>query len=220
MTIETVLSAKSLWFMDMRGLNPRGRNLYPLIGPLLKQWYGFTEPTEFDENKGIQYRGGEFSPSGQNTDITGIAVTLYSNGLVAETCTTTADTDLWLGSALEHLAKERIIVYRPEMVKRKQYATELVVRPRQPLKPLETFSALYRLLVELIYPQYADNVHFETAGFVFDVDHTFPHRQVSFTFQRRAGVAWEENLYYSHGPFSNEQHQLVLDKLEKALLGG
>ena len=217
MTIETVLSARSIWFMDMRGLNPRGRNLYRLIGPLLNQWYGFTEPKEFDENKGVRYREGEFSPSEKGTDMTGVAVTIYSDGMVAETSTTTTDADLGLGRALERLAKEGIITYRPEMVKRKQYATELVVRPRQPLKSLATFSALYKLLLELVYPQHANNVHFETAGFVFDVDPTFLQRQVAFTFQRRLGVSWEENLYYSHGPFSSEQHALVLDELERAL---
>lgn len=219
MTVESVLSARSLWFMDMRGLNPRGRNLYRLIGPLLSRWYGFTEPTEFDESKGVQFIGGEFSPSEKGTDMTGVNITLFADGIVAQTCTTTNDGDLFLGRGLERLAKDGIITYGPDMVRRKRYATEFVVKPMKPLRPLPNFSALYKLLAEIICPGDAMYADFEVSGLVFDIDPTLPRRQVPFTFQRRLGAEFQENLYYSHGPFSNEQHEQVLDELEKALGG-
>jgi hypothetical protein len=101
------------------------------------------------------------------------------------------------------------------MVKRKRYASEVLVRPATSLEPLPNFASLYKLLAEVVYPQ--SPVQFETAGLVFDVDFALPNKQASFTFQRRFGVPREENLYYSHGPFSSEQHERVLNELEKLL---
>jgi hypothetical protein len=216
MKVETVISARSIWLLEMRHLNPRGRNLYRLIGPRLYALYGFKEPSDFDEVKGVQYIGGEFSPSGSNNDLTGITVTVFNDGIVAQTCTSTDDSDSFLSRTLEQLAKDNYIAYSPEMVKRKQYATEFIVRPEVPIAPIQQFNPLYRLLSEIIYPQ-QPSAQFEVSSLIFDTDPTLPKRQVPFTFQRRANTPFEETLYYSHGPFSSEQHMLVLNELEKGL---
>jgi hypothetical protein len=216
MKVETVLSAKSIWLLEMRHLNPRGRNLYRLIGPRLNFLYGFKEPTELDEVKGVQYTGGEFSPSGSNADLTGVNLTIFNDGIIAQTSTSTDDSDSFLSRTMELLAKDSFIAYDPKMIKRKQYATELVSRPEVPIKPLQHFENLYKLLAETVYPQ-QPGAQFETSTLIFDIDLALPKHQVPFTFQRRAGTTFEENLYYSHGPLSFEQHLRVLNELEKAL---
>jgi hypothetical protein len=202
--------------MDMKLLNPRGRNLYPLIGTALARTYGFTAPGEYDEQKGVPYLGGEFSPTEAGTDVTGVKLMIFHNGIVAQTSTTTRDTDLFLERMLKMLTHDKIVAFRPEMVKQKWYATELVVRPSVPLRALADFNVLYKGLKEMVYPDNAE-AQFEIAGFVFDVDQALPRKQVPFTFQRRIGFESSENLYYSHGPFSTEQHQRVLKTLEACL---
>ena len=147
--------------------------------------------------------------------MTGIAVTVFNDGVVAESWTNTNDTDLFLTRVLQQLAKDGIIAFNPDWIKHKRYATEFVVRPEAPLKPLPNFSNLYKTLAEIVYPN--TSARFETAGLVFDVDFSFPGRQVSFTFQRRVKAPFEENLYYSHGPFSNAQHERILDELERLI---
>ena len=217
MRIETVLSAKALWWMDMLSLNPRGRNLYKIIGPRLTNWYGFSTPTEFDESKGVDYVGGEFSPSGKDGDDTGVLFTVYGDGIIVSTSTTTDDADLFLSRTLERLEQEGVIKYHPAMVKKKRYSTEFVVHPERPIKLLEALGGLYRLLGEIVYPGSDGSGEFSLTSLAFDVDPSFPRRQIPFTFQRRAGVEFHEELYYSQGPFTNEQHERVLNELEKAL---
>ncbi|MEX2304505.1 MAG: hypothetical protein WD733_26420 [Bryobacterales bacterium] len=213
MTIQTVVSAKSLWFGDVRQLNPRGINLYRLIVPLAQQWFGFTPPTEFDEEKGVRFSGGEFSPSGHGGDTIGIDITIYNNGIMATSTTNTDDTDLFIDLVLARLAKEGVVTYRPEMFRKKQYASEIVTHFDKQLA-IPAFDRVCQLLSRFAY---SSTLHFATGGLVFDTDPTMPGRQAPFRFERRVGASLSENLYYSHGPLKTNDHIAVLEAIEEAL---
>jgi hypothetical protein len=212
-TIETVISAKSLWFLELRNINPRGRNLYRIIAPKLQQWYGFVPPQEFDEEKGVRFTGGEFSPSERGDDLTGIELTVYQNGFLAMSSTSTDDTDKFLEALCMRLAKEGSISFRPEMIRRKQYSSEVVAHSDMQLA-LPHLAPVYTALSENVY---AGRAEFSWFSLVLDVDPLTPGKQVPFKFERRTSSAFNENLWYSHGPLSTSQHQTVLDAIEKAL---
>lgn len=57
------------------------------------------------------------------------------------------------------------------------------------------------------------------SGLLLDADFLVPDRQIPFRFERREGFPASENLFYSHGPLSNDHHQQVLDAIEEALTG-
>lgn len=213
MTIETILTARSLWYVDMRQLNPRGRNIFPLIAPLLQEWYGFTPPREHSLEKGVTFAGGEFSHSGQRADAIGIEVTFYHDGLVASSRTSTGDTDLFLDDALGKLAQESIVDYRPRTIKRKLYSSEIVSSFERRL----AIPALERVCQLLSQTVYGGNHGFEAAGLIFDIDQAASGRQIPFRFERRANAPFSENTYYSHGPLKTPDHIAVLRTLEEAL---
>lgn len=213
MKIETVISAKSLWYIELRNINPRGRNLDRIIVPKLQEWYGFTAPTEFDEEKGVKFMGGEFSPSERGDDITGIELTIYNNGIVAMSSTSTLDTETFLERLCSRLSKEGVIHYRPEMVKRKQYSSEVVARSDKQLA-LPQLDPVYAALSQHVY---GGTAKLSCFGLSIDTDPLAPAKQIPFKFEHRATTSFDENLWYSHGPLSTEQHQAILDILEIAL---
>jgi hypothetical protein len=219
--IENIISAKSSWFMDVRKLNPRGRNLYKVIIPQLLQWYGFTAPKEpFDENAGVQFVNGEFSPSedGRNGDLTGVSVTVYFNGLLAQTSTSTEESDRFIGQALARLFKEGIIDFDLSFVKSRRYQSELVVRSERPIK-LPGLQKFCSTLTSMAYPESNESM-FETSGIIFDTDVEtlgLNRKRPQFTLERKIDVPWSENLYYSQAPLQTQQHINALDELEGML---
>lgn len=212
MKIETVISAKALWFVDLRYLSPRGRDVLKLITPRLQHWYGFATPKDFDQIKGVRFEAGEFSPSERADDMTGVSLTVYHNGLVAECSTSTDDSDAFLERAFFRLAEERSISYDPGMIRKRNYASEVIARSDRDLD-LGRLAPVYTALSQMIYPSGERGLSWSAIS--LDIDQLAPERQVPFRFERRAGVSFREGLYYSHGPISTANHQMVLDILEE-----
>jgi hypothetical protein len=221
MKIDSVISAKSLWFMNLRQLNPRGRNLYKVIIPQLVQWYGFIEPKEpYDENVGVQFLNGEFSPTqdGRSGDLAGVSVTLYFNGVLAQTSTSTDDADRFIDQALSRLVKEGSIAFQPSFVKSRRYQSEVLARAERSLT-FPDFTKFCSILTEMAYPELHQSA-FGTTGVIFDTDPEplgQNRKRPQFSLERKIDLPWSENLYYSQAPLSTQQHANALDELEVIL---
>lgn len=215
MKIENVIVAKALWFVDPRDLNPRGRNIYKAIVPKLEEQFGFTRPTEFDEEKGIIFSNGEFSPSGSTDDAAGVTLSIYNNGVMAACCTSTSDAEKFLDILAALLSGEGIISYRPDMVTKRVYASEVFARSERHLV-VSQLGPVYALLSDLLY---GGKSQFSCVGLTLDVDPQIPSalRQPAFKFERRVNAPIEENRWYSYAPTSSDRHQLILNAIEDAL---
>jgi hypothetical protein len=220
--IENVISAKSSWFMDTRKLNPRGRNLYKVIIPQLVQWYGFTEPKEpYDENHlGVQFLNGEFSPTqdGRSGDLAGVSLTVYFNGVLAQTSTSTEDADRFIDQALARLAKEGLIAFHLGFVKNRRYQSEVLARAERHIK-FPDFAKFCSTLTKMAYPESKESA-FSSTGIIFDTDPEplgIHRKRPQFSLERKIDVPWSENLYYSLAPLSTPEHAQALDELEGIL---
>jgi hypothetical protein len=211
-----VLLAKSIWIINMRAINPKGLNLYRVIVPKLKEWYGFEEPKEFDEQKGVKFTGGEVALSENSRDKIGVALTIYNDGTVVETTTSTDDADLFTDHVATRLAKEGYIQYSPGLVRKRQYSSEIEAYPDSNLLLLSKLEPFCRALTEAIYPS-QPGAFVTPSSLLFDADPTSPGKQIPFKFERRLGVPFSENLYYSHAPLRTQQHIEMLSLLESAL---
>ncbi len=143
-----------------------------------------------------------------------ITLTIYSNGFIAQSTTITQDTDLFLEQTLLRLAKEGIIVYKPEMIRKKHYTSEVICRSELELMRFPDLSKACDLISNFVYKG-AQPVG--AVGILLDADPLAPGRQIRFRFERREGVPTAENQFYSLGPLSSDQHQQVLDAIEEAL---
>lgn len=211
-----VLLAKSIWIINMRGVNPKGRNLSRVIVPKLKEWYGFEEPTEFDDQKGVKFTGGEVALSDNSQDTIGVNLTIYNDGTVVETTTSTDDADLFTEQVAERLANEGYIQYGPDLIRRKQYSSEIEAQPKSNLLMLPKLEAFCQALANAIYPSQT-GMCVNPVSLLFDADPTSQGKQIPFKFERRLGVPFSENLYYSHAPLRTQQHIEMLNLLESSL---
>lgn len=203
----------------MRNLNPRGRNFYKVIIPSLVQWFGFTEPKPpYDESAGVQFLQGEFSPSQDGRDCAGVSLTVYFNGMLAQTQTNTIDSDRFLEQMLTRLAKDGAIAYQPDFVKFKGYQSEVLARAERSVKFPE-FTKFCSTLTKMAYPEMNQPV-FSTTGIVFDTDPEVlgvNRKRPQFTLERKVDVNWSDNLYFSQAPLSTPQHAEAINELEGIL---
>ena len=146
--------------------------------------------------------------------MTGVEIIVYNDGVVATCTTSTEDSDSFLESACSRLAKEGIITYRPEIVGKKQYASEVIARSDKSLQ-LPQLNSVYNIMSDYVG---VDNSLLSWWSIKLDVDPKTSRRQVPFQFERRANTPFEENLWYSHGPLTTVQHKAVLDAIEAALI--
>src|SRR5689334_8605156 len=107
MNLVSVGLARAVWLIDATEMNPRGRNLDYSLFPALVDRYHFRKYPDLDEQDddeekkdkepGFKFTEGVFTnPEGVDVAVN---LTLYADGLVAETRSSTDDCDVFLGSA-------------------------------------------------------------------------------------------------------------------------
>src|ERR1035438_3902196 len=97
MQLLNVLKAQSVWLFETHDLNPRGKSFLPEMLEWLKERYEFqTAPAsvkDIDDSKGLTFKQGSF-PLGSDTLV--VEISLYNDGVIANTYSSTAATDMFL----------------------------------------------------------------------------------------------------------------------------
>src|ERR1017187_2612571 len=110
MKLSAVLLARTLAFVDINELNPRGAVFLPLLVPHLVERFSFqkfpSKPEDFEEGKGVVFKDGYIN--GQTIE----AFTVYSDGIKLDVrASTSQGRTVWL-ETLEGLAAKHGISYR------------------------------------------------------------------------------------------------------------
>jgi hypothetical protein len=207
--LETLL-ARVVVFADVRRVNPNGLAIGPVHAGLLKR-YKFLiypiNPGDFDFTKGIKYSDGEFIYNGQSI---AVALSIFTDGWAVESLVSTEATDaFWNDFAgwLETLGFRGT----KALVSRRIYESQLVVQSpvdiARQLGKLQSIATLIRALSE-------DQKDQTVTGFYIGAD----NEQVSrFTFERRQGVPFSEDKYFSRASLTTSNHILALKELETLL---
>jgi hypothetical protein len=214
MELLNVLKAQSVWLFDTNDLNPRGRNFLPEMLEWLKDRYEFqTAPasvTDLDDTKGLAFKRGSFSLGG---DTLVVELTLYNDGVIANTFASTNATDLFLEDVFSESAVEFDL--KPvvdEIVRVKAYLSELTVR----MKPV--FPKLNPKLAALASRLSAmKGTVFEPGGISFWADTSATAQKPSaFSIERKLHAPFGENRFYSRAPIQTDQHLELLKEFEEA----
>lgn len=219
MKLLSVKQARSIWLVPLVDLNPRGLNLLSFIRPIIEK-YKFVEvpikPEELDLGKGVKFAGGSFQKDSQH-DLS-IDLTLFNDGLVADTRSSTNDSDAFLDELLTWAATDFGLVHYQEVLRSKVYLSELWVQTDKSLNSinpkLESFA---RRLTSLIVGHEYHPIAFETYGIWFWTDQTITNPPPPFKLERPEGIPFAENRYYSVAPLQTEAHLEVLEELESIL---
>jgi hypothetical protein len=215
-TILNVKSARAIWLVDSRDLNPHGIDISPALSAI-KDRYNFQtfprtaeEANEFDP-KGIVFANGSFVLGSARHSIT--KATMYGDGIVVDSGLSTDFCEAFLADALTFLSGQFGLTYRPEMIHTKIFTSELIVRSEKDLNRL--FASLAPIKEKL---NTLTGHQFEPAGFGFSIDaQATAARPAPFRFEREVGKHFSQHRYYSSAPIRTSQHEELLAEMEALL---
>jgi hypothetical protein len=218
MKLLSVNLARSLWFCNIAELNPKGLNLYPIIIPLLVDSYKFKKyPSEkevLDESAGVKFEYGEFISNDGNAII--INMTIFTDGIIAETRSSTKDSDAFLAEILTRLSEDINLPHYKQVIRRIGYASQLYVSTN---KSLEFINPRLKEIAKFLSNNVLGfgEVTFGVGGISFWPDQTNVVKPLNFNFERVLNVPFSENNYFSAAPLPTDKHLELLNKLEKIL---
>src|SRR5580700_6281661 len=131
MKLISVGSARSIWLFDINDLNPRGKDVNAELLDWLKEAYFFdkapTSPNDLDpEKRSLKFERGRFQI--KEEIYISVDLEVYSDGFVANSRSSTRDTDAFVEDVLSLAAKEFSLTYDPAMIRTKMHVSELTVR--------------------------------------------------------------------------------------------
>ena len=153
MELLNVIRARAVWLIYIQDMNPHGKNINPYIIDWLKDKYRFLKcPSsiyERNEFGALVFSDGSFkSKDGSNISAD---LDIYNDGFIADTRSSTKDTELFIEDALYSLIKDFDLVYKPEMLRKKLYVSELTLRTDRQLNNINPrMQAFIRKIISMI----------------------------------------------------------------------
>ena len=220
MKVLSVAAAHSSWLFDISDLNPKGKSLFPEMFDWLKDNYHFAQApasiADLDKDtKALVFLNGEFQA--REEVFVAVELRIFNDGLVANSSSSTDDTDKFLEDVLTSAAAEFSLTFEPAMVRRRQYISELNIRLEQPLGNLNPklvqFANKLTAMTAAVNPS-----AFEVGGISFwaDVTHSV-YKIPGFSIERKINAPFNENRFFSRAPLKTQEHIAMLEELEGIL---
>ena len=212
MKLLSVGLARALWFMDLNETNPGGKDIFTHLVPALIDQYKFRSwPKVGDEFKdGMKFTGGEFA-KGDGT-VLAVNTTIYTDGISADTFSSTRDSEEFLREALNDLPNLGF-AFDEEMIRRKGYLSQITVRCSSRLRAINARLA-----------DFAKSISSATGGIAYDVaavefwpDQSLVNKPANFSFQRKSGDPFSEDRYWSQAGVPTDAHLKLIEELETIL---
>jgi len=218
MQLLNVINARVTWLFEWADLNPRGKSLYPDLIDWLKDNYHFStvpaSATDLDDTKGLAFRGGDFQA--REEIFVDTELTIYNDGLVANTRSSTRDTEAFLDDVLKTAARDFSLNYEPNMIRNKVVLSELVVRLEHPIKGIAPpgMAGFAEKLTNLS----GSATPYEFGGVSFIGDFSASSLKLaSFMIERRLNAPFKENRFFSKAPFHTDDHLVMLTEFENLI---
>jgi len=217
MQLASVMLARYFGLVQLGELNLNGRLYYPELVAALVERYGFIKyPTDFttvDESKGVEFTGGR---SGNHVID---KLVLLDIGIYLDTSVnTTLSQELWLELA-EWAVQALGATFNPSMVKRHVYVSQVTFNSDLPILAVNPILAkIGAVVTQEVENNYKRCLEYEPTGVVigFDAEST-KLGTAPFTVQRREGVPFSENKYFSSAPLKTDLHMELLRMWEEAM---
>ena len=219
MELSAVTLARYIGFVETFDLNPSGKVFFPdILEALVKRCHFQKFPKEYSEldaQKGVDFFDGKWG------EITVDKLTIYQNGILIDTRSSTADSERILHEALLWAASEFGITYRSAMIKRKAYVSNLTFYSEAPLLATinPTLSTLSDGVGRAVSEILGGDFKYEPVGISVHYDQFLKQIPVApFTIQRRIQTPFSENKYFSEAPLPTDVHWTLLQEFEADLV--
>jgi hypothetical protein len=204
-------------FVEVTDLIPQGKVYFPdLVNAIVARCEFKKFPQDFGKEPlpaGAVFEMGKWKdqPIGK--------LTIFRDGLVLETASSTEDTESTLQEMLLWTKKEVGIQFEPGMVKRKAFYSQVAVYFDLQLDSLHPIlSEIAATLSEATSKQVDLPMVYRTAVITLSPNTlSAKHPTGVFSIERRIDVPDSENKYFSSAPLRTLEHLALLEKFEKVL---
>lgn len=192
---------------------PTGQMFLPQAVAMINGRYAFSvSPDSFQEMSGskIEFKHGLYD--GHAID----ELTIYSDGIVISARANTEFLDSYMKDLMDFVENElELEIIRTHSIN-KIYESNLIVEfSTSPLKALEQLEKVVDLVSKNLKSTSGLELEYEPFGIKFSSDDTKnPQlKPTSFAVERRVGIGYEMNLYFSTAPLKTHDHLEVLQAL-------
>lgn len=219
MKLTSVLAAKATWLFEINRLNPKGLALKPLLDGVTERYKFAKAPAnmlDLDEKKGLSFQQGEFSTA-DGRDIF-IALSIYNDGFVVTTSSSTADATEFLEDLGLFVQSSGFSFPASDHV-RKGFSSVLQVEYDTPLLAINPqLERIIQFIESRLVSMDGKPRHFQMAALGFwSEDLTKSFAPVAFKFERKIGLPFEAHQFYSEAPLQTHEHLELLEELETIL---
>lgn len=218
MQLASVLLARYYGLVQIEDLNLHGTVYYPELTSALVERYGFTTypttPPEFDENKGVEFTGGR-----SHRWVIEKLVILNSGIYLDTTANTEVSQNLWL-ELMDWAVTTFGVTFKQEMIRRSVYVSNVTFHTDVPILAAHpVFEEIARITNAEVEGSYRYHLAYEPAVISLNFDPgSIRLGTAPFSVQRREGVPFEENKYFSSAPLRTDIHLELLQKWERAMM--
>lgn len=227
MKVVHVRLARCIWIFDLQDLNPTGKDFFKDVIVWISERYDFRVPPD----PSVLVAGNKSGPAGQATgivfqkgrfraqeeafvEISGL--TLYNDGIVVDTFSSTLEGDLFAQDLLASAAREFGLAYDDDTIRKRLYLSELIVRSDFSLDAINPRLAAFAARVGDALPE-GLRTQFRIAGISFWSEPNDAGIHRVFTLERQLGKTFSEHRYYSQAPLPTNEHLRLLEELEQVL---
>lgn len=217
MELLSVLQANALAWIESAEFNPRGAVFYPDLVQAIVARYNFQKfpqkLEDFDETKGVVFATGHLGNSVVEQLI------IYTYGILLGTRSSTTESKRLLEEGLQWGSAELGLVYKPSMISRWQYTSQVLFRSDISLSGLSpAIEGLAAKLSKGIADNLGERRSYEPVALVVDYDQLARRHPLGrFSIQRRENTPFSENKYFSEAPLPTEDHIALLEQFEADL---
>lgn len=212
-----VILARCIAFVETYDLSPVGRIFFPDVVREVASRYEFQkfpkEYSEFDETKGVEFF------EGRREHETILKLVIYNNGILVDTRSNTSSSQEIIGEAL-NWAKERFgLTYKPSMISRFAYVSQLTFHSEITLDTLNPIlKRVAGRISSAVSEMHKERLDYQTTGLIIQHDQLKRKNPIAgFTITPRVETPLSEHKYFSEAPLPTDLHWELLGEFEAAL---
>ena len=215
MKLLSIHTARSIWLLPINYFNPSGRQIIPAVEEIIDR-YSFLKTTPLaevfgSEKKGLELKIGTFI---KKDDVPiEVSLAIHNDGLVAETRSSTEDSDLFLEDVLTFLSEHFDLAPHSELPINKKYLSEIYFTLN---KMPEFFSKLTSSFINKSsgYINRDKVGNFGFMGIHLATDPDLSGNPLLIRVEREVNVPFNENRFFSTAPIKTSEHIELLEGLE------
>jgi len=221
MTIQlhSVLLARSLAFIDIQRLDPKGRLFYPDLIAAIAADFSFQKVpklTELDDKKGLEFQ------IGRSGEIVIDAMKIFDTLLVVETHSNTKEAQKVTEQMLLWAKSKFGLAYEPSMIRHWGFVSDVTFKTDSPLLAAccDAMAKVAAKTSKAASDIWAESIEYQPI--IFTAGHNPLARKnalANFTIQVRAETRFEENIYFSEAPLPTDLHIKFLEEFAEDVLG-